>query len=427
MQQRQNEIQKAVEDSNSASMMFAEMKTLLSRNLDQPGRVSAVRGLKDFTSRLESYDPRNYANSSDLMKAISSDTAALLSTVQTASRGEISSRAEAARRTTDSLKMWSSTLGAEAHMLGVYRHAAISKKDGQRALVNNPIASLKEDIAKVSTDELLMAFDRSWWSIRTKLDAYLDAADNQAVAFGNAVKALDDYTSKCTASFEQLNLAQLSAIKADDAASKQLRETWYAVVEELGLLAARISDTHAFVDLGRLDARLVNLDAHQAQICKEPNDNSTKQMVSEAVGTAMEQGLTHQTWVQFEAIFSEMPMLEGRFFAHGLEVPGDRAWQDSAKRAFDSFKELISNVDEISSEVVTRMCASESHPHSTQAAFIETRQDVDKLAEEAVREQVAPLNTQNHILMVMMVGVMIMIGYGHFSKRKQPEASAEQF
>ena len=42
-----------------------------------------------------------------------------------------------------------------------------------------PIASLSDEIVKVRMDQILMSFDRSWWTIRTKLDAYLNAADAQ--------------------------------------------------------------------------------------------------------------------------------------------------------------------------------------------------------------------------------------------------------
>merc|ERR1719502_1099090 len=114
-----------------------------------------------------------------------------------------------------------------------------------------------------------MDFDRSWWTIRSKLDAYLDAADVQGNAFGDALRALDDYTTKCANGLRDMNKVHHRAQLADDAAYNQLRETWYAVIEELGVIASRMTDTSALYELSRFDIRSADAEmkANRSTIC----------------------------------------------------------------------------------------------------------------------------------------------------------------
>jgi len=108
-----------------------------------------------------------------------------------------------------------------------------------------------------------MDFDRAWWTIREKFDDYLEAADNRAETFGDALSMLDNYIVKCTADFADLTKVQHAVTRADDEAHRQLHETWHSVEHEVGLLVARIADSRAFHQLAHLD--VMSADAEVAK------------------------------------------------------------------------------------------------------------------------------------------------------------------
>merc|ERR1719201_416369 len=157
-------------------------------------------------------------------------------------------------------------LRAESEMIHTYSYHAGNNKQRQQSIIN-PILALEDEVAKLNMNSILTDFDRSWWTIRTKLDAYLDAAENQAVAFGDALKAMDDYTSKCALDIKDLNEVHRRTLRVDDAAYEQLHETWYAVIEELGVLTSRMDDNRAFHQLIKFDYDSVDLSAHRSEIC----------------------------------------------------------------------------------------------------------------------------------------------------------------
>merc|ERR1719238_1642596 len=119
-------------------------------------------------------------------------------------------------------------------------------------------------------------------------------------------------------------------------------------------MASRISDTHAFFQLSRLDALSSNLEAHHSAICG--GGESGKKAAAKAVGEAMADGLAQQTWFQFKAILVEMEMLEDRFLSHDLKIPSDTAWQDAAKHAEIAFKEASERRGDIAADLIDHMC-----------------------------------------------------------------------
>merc|ERR1719172_560490 len=120
-------------------------------------------------------------------------------------------------------------------MIHTYSYHAGNNKLRQQSIIN-PILAVNDEVKKLNMNLILTDFDRSWWTIRTKLDAYLDAAQNQAAAFADAVEAIDGYTTKCSLDLKSMNEVHHRTLKVDDATYKQLHETWYSVVEELGVL-----------------------------------------------------------------------------------------------------------------------------------------------------------------------------------------------
>merc|ERR1719460_721258 len=114
-------------------------------------------------------------------------------------------------------------------MLGQYRALSLTAKKRQDKLTFAPgsMTGLADEIQQATVNSLMLNFDRSWWSIREKVDAYLDAADSQAAALGNALLLLDDYTSKCSTDLAHLRKAYARMERADVMANTQLHDTWY--------------------------------------------------------------------------------------------------------------------------------------------------------------------------------------------------------
>jgi len=222
-----------------------------------------------------------------------------------------------------------------------------------------------------------MDFDRSWWTIRDKIDAYLEAADGQAAAFGEAVDVLDGYTSKCSATFSDLSKVQTRAIQADRAANSQLHDTWHAVEHELGLVSAKISDSHAFLELGRLDAVSADLEANRSKICGV--GEAANQAAVLAVERSLQGGLAHQTWLQLQGVFIEIPMLSDRFLSAGLQSPSNKTWLQAWERTNAAFQELVDQRSDIAVEMASHLC-------STKASLLDISQRITKDGSNSEKE-----------------------------------------
>jgi len=395
--------------------MFTEMKDLLQGNIGEAGKVTVLRSLDGFSNRLSELTPDKFANSSALLSEISSEASTLLSTVRLATSKKLTNADTAARETAQSLESLNKVLQAESQMIGVYRHASARKKQFQHALVS-PEKALKDEFAKVETSQVLLDFDRSWWAIRSKLDAYLDAAENQASAFGDAVNAIDGYTSKCSLGLREMNEVHYRMEKVDEAAYEQLHNTWYAVIEELGMLAARMKDGDAFSILLQADAKsAADTEEHRSQICAG-GMQSRKLLLK-----AMNDGFATQTWNQLTAVYKELIMLEDRFFAHGHEVPSDRTWHEAANMTADAFNASIFQRNDIESEVLKDLCKNEAvkpallevsnKEASMESALNEDLQRTRKLKETADSD----VSTGMEIKVLTVFGVLL-IGVLVFDK-----------
>jgi len=276
-----------------------------------------------------------------------------------------------------------------------------------------------------------MEFDRSWWTIRTKLDAYLDAAENQASAFGEAVEALDGYTTKCSLNLAEMNNVHVRTEHVDEAAYKQLLDTWYAVVEEVGVMASRMNDVDALYELARFDARAADahLEPHRANICN--SKTSSEQLVDDTVKMAMQGGFTDQIWKQLEAVFIEMPMLEDRFEAHGEEVPNGATWKDAAARALKALKDVSDKRDDLKAEVVARVCNAEARKEAPQPALLEVSKELvqeDSAGLKKDVETVTGMRTELRILTfvgVAAVGIVLLDKLMPVLRKKIGGGSAE--
>jgi len=212
--------------------MFTEMRGMLSSRLHPAGRATVVRSLDLFASM----DQPSVTNATQSMDNIASEAKTLLDTIRIAASDPLSIAGSAARQTASSLQTMDAAFRKENTMFGIYRDS-VHKNRQKLALVRGmTVKAIDDAVHIVQTNELVTFIDISWWAIRAKLDAYLDAADDQAAAFGDAVVVLNDYTSKCTADINDLNRAQSRAAHADAIAKNQLQDTWHSIEPQLGYL-----------------------------------------------------------------------------------------------------------------------------------------------------------------------------------------------
>jgi len=293
--------------------------------------------------------------------------ATLLSIIRGASSRKISNAEEVARRATETSEAMNKLTKNFNLILGHYRRSVMNSKKRQDklSLATSSMTALADEVQQATVNSLIVNFDRSWWSMREQMDAYLDAADSQAAALGNAMALLDDYTSKCTTDMPHLKRAYAQVERADVMANTRLHDTWYHMVQEIGLLAAIIVDTRAFFNLGLLDATAGNLEANRSVICG--GDSKAEKAALEIVDKSLEGGLAYQTWTQFQMILPEMRVLKGRFLAEGMDAPSDETWMKEADRVVTAFQEFVDHRGEIAGEMAARVCKEKQSLLQTEA------------------------------------------------------------
>jgi len=87
----------------------------------------------------------------------------------------------------------------------------------------------------------LLNLDRIWWSIRGKLDEYIDASEVEVRAQQSTFAALKSY-EHCSTGMQSLIESHGASLAARDFAKRRLQKTWHGSVNLLGELAATVSD-----------------------------------------------------------------------------------------------------------------------------------------------------------------------------------------
>jgi len=272
-------------------------------------------------------------------------------------------------------------------MLGQYRTSVFDKKMRAEKLFRptRSIAALMEEVQRSTADSFLVGFDNSWWTIRGKIDAYLETAETQAVTMHEAVGVIDGYVSKCNADYATLNRANVRVMRARDSATFQLRDTWHAVEREIGLLSATIVDTDAFLQLGRLDAASTDVEANHSVICD--GGSAAKEAAHVVLEKALEDGLASQTYHQLMSVFPEIHMLRSRFLEEGLEPPSDETWKQAVSRSSNSFQEFWAQRDAMAIEMAVRVCS-----HKQSALQTQDEKNAEAIEKELAQTQ-AELNS----------------------------------
>jgi len=355
--------------------MFTEMKGMLSGPLHPAGRATVIRALDTFSKHFSGLS----LNTTKVMDDMFAGTTVLRSTVQSASAIQLSRVGQVADDTANAVIIMNERLQTHIASLGVSRSLSLEKKKAQAKLghASASISNLQDALQKQAVHSLLLDLDRSWWAIREKLDAYMDAAENQVATFGEASRMLEDYTTKCSVDIHALNSVHVKASRADDAAKKQLQDTWHTMESEIGLLSSRIVDSNAFLELGRLDVASMDMEANLSAICQI--GISGKKAALEAVETALLQGLAQQTWEQFHGVVVDNLVIRRRIEESGLPYPSSKIVLQATDRTGSEFVD-----DEwrrtIADEVVARLCHLKTPSGQLRAQIVELHEEIANMS-----------------------------------------------
>jgi hypothetical protein len=374
-------MERALQEREHLSAHFAEMKKLLHGELRGAGYQTAIRALRTFKERWAAPPgSRLPANATHVMGDLSSHVASLLHTIRSASSAPLSDADRVAQRSLSALGTARSSTKMKDDMLKTLRLAgrAGKRRQEQLALTSGSVAALSDEIRQLGTSALIMDFDRSWWTIREKLDTYFDAVEHQSAALSDVIEVMVDYTSTCTKELQHLKYAQENALRADDAAHIQLRNTWNTVEHELGLLASRMVDSHAFSRFARSDALAVDLENNRSTICTGGLAGLNAALA--AVDIAWSDGLALQTQQQMRGVLADAQTLRGFFETEKLPVPKN----DVLKQAYEQFTDGVqawkNQRRDIALEVATYLCkprdeAASSYENTLRSAVGRALQD----------------------------------------------------
>ncbi|CAE7323954.1 unnamed protein product [Symbiodinium sp. CCMP2592] len=149
---------------------------------------AAERAVRSFAGRWRSVEGGNASESLASLRAMAKDTSELHATVMLV-KGQRFSKVEEVQR--NALET------AQVHELGLYRHTARRGKMVQRWFKQHwqNKFSMLDEFQDLSVAQAMQTFDTSWWEIRRELDAYLEAATEQARVMSSAVDALRGQSS----------------------------------------------------------------------------------------------------------------------------------------------------------------------------------------------------------------------------------------
>eukprot|EP00928_Gymnodinium_smaydae_P042994 TRINITY_DN288_c1_g1_i4.p1 TRINITY_DN288_c1_g1~~TRINITY_DN288_c1_g1_i4.p1 ORF type:complete len:2624 (-),score=354.57 TRINITY_DN288_c1_g1_i4:129-7931(-) len=432
LQDSLDKIQEAQEESQSGSLllqakamrgnlkgMFVEMKRALSSaRLNAGSKATVARAIKSFETRFTNAHQNFFqlgANATSLMTTLLQESSTLKAVIDASSSVMLPAAATAASRTAEAVEQLQSVLKTRVHLLGVFKDSAQSAKARQELLSrknHDDNADIVNELRTSSARSMLLDLDRSWWFMRSKLDSYLEAAEVQASAYDAAFQQLDGYTSECRVSFADLKASYDAAMRAETSAHAELRDTWNNIVQQIGLMAAKLKDGAAFVQFARLDASSVSVaameESERVAICKarqtdasllqesatmstwetlwqhvqsfffpkaasphaqagaKPSFLSMRDSLSRdpalaatraAVRRQVSQGFTGQTWQQVVSIFGQVPMLRDRFASGGMRAPGMDEVLQAWSRIASARQEALDFVagDELVSDVLSRI------------------------------------------------------------------------
>ncbi|CAE7490946.1 unnamed protein product [Symbiodinium pilosum] len=216
--------------------MFVELAGYAqAASADELSRITAKRALDDFlkTPDLPSWKSANATAAASLFARLENLHQTLQRVGHGRDKGEMISR-QVAR----SVRHLQRQASFQLRTLGVYRQESNASHHAARSSQSS--ASLARE-----RHEILVALDHIWWQLRTKLDSYLDVAEDEVQAFQNSLTELRSFLD-CNKGFSDLAAGYAANMASLRHSHHSLRTTWRQGTNLLGELAAVLTDSEAF-------------------------------------------------------------------------------------------------------------------------------------------------------------------------------------
>eukprot|EP00931_Biecheleriopsis_adriatica_P060751 TRINITY_DN36495_c0_g1_i1.p1 TRINITY_DN36495_c0_g1~~TRINITY_DN36495_c0_g1_i1.p1 ORF type:complete len:2641 (-),score=486.46 TRINITY_DN36495_c0_g1_i1:92-6985(-) len=347
----ENLMQETARMTKGLKGMLVDMKNVVQGGLG--GHSTVLRAMTNFKNRMATAGGSNVT--AYLQKA-AREAQTMHAMLRTSAKGRLDTSATVASQSAEEVAKMQHALQVRNHMLGVYRTSAEKAKKRQVLLGKSTFfeEDLVEEIRAASARTLLLDVDRSWWAMRDELDKWFDTAAGQAESYGQAFAQLEEYTS-CRLDYSQLHSVYNHAMKAERLAQTQLHNTWQSVVQELGLLSAKIQDGEAFLQFGHLDMSGLSMAAipglNRTNLCDKSAAASSLVLAELHAPTSF----VRQTWSQVQHVFKEMSMLRGRFLTSGLKEPSEKPVLGAWMRLANSYKAAMAQQEQLADEAVERL------------------------------------------------------------------------
>ncbi|CAE7846957.1 ath [Symbiodinium microadriaticum] len=352
-------VQEGTEIRRGLAAQLAELMATAQEAALQPrASQAAERAVRSFAGRWRSVEGGNASESLASLKAMAKDASELHATVMLVKGQRLSQVEEVQRNALETASRTNDFLKAKVHDLGRYHQTARRGKMVQRWFKQHwqNKFSMLDEFQDLSLAQAMQTFDTSWWEIRRELDAYLDAATEQARAMSSAVDALRGYTGKCQTSFEQLKNSYAASVRAEKKAHAVLKKTWSDVVFQAGLMASKITDAGLLDRLALADikaSKQPTVDKAQLPGFCSGSDAAALKLMHAHLAEVTGHGLLGQTQRQIGILFLEIAMLRHRFQTGGLgEAPNAEEAQETEERLGHALEAARSGANHLAADVV---------------------------------------------------------------------------
>jgi len=230
-QAAEEELVQGTESATDA--LFSEMAGYAqAASFDELSKITAKGALEEFLESADLSPKANATAAASLLARLD----ALHQTLQRAGRGREKSEM-LNRQVAQTVRHLQHQASFHLRTLGVYRQESNASSHAARGKGHKALARERHQV--------LMSLDHIWWQLRTKLDGYLDVAEDEVKAFQTSLAEMNSYLD-CKKGFSDLAAGYAQSISALSRSHRQLRDTWRQGTNLLGELASVLADSEAF-------------------------------------------------------------------------------------------------------------------------------------------------------------------------------------
>ncbi|CAE7268597.1 unnamed protein product [Symbiodinium microadriaticum] len=212
--QSEAEEEQLLQGTESATdAMFSELAGYAqAASFDEISKITAKRAIEEFLESADLPPKANATAAASLLGRLD----ALHQTLQRAGRGREKSEM-LNRQVARTVRHLQHQASFHLRTLGVYRQESNASSHAARGKGHKALARERHQV--------LMSLDHIWWQLRTKLDAYLDVAEDEVKAFQTSLAEMNSYLD-CKKGFSDLAAGYAQSMSALSRSHRQLRSTW---------------------------------------------------------------------------------------------------------------------------------------------------------------------------------------------------------